>query len=283
VTRIRVTVDDRTHRGHAVELVADVRAERVVAAVRGDGDRGDPRGGRSGAVVVDCPTPKPVYERIGLIGPDRDMCVRRALAAAARSRGMASPVADELASVRASLSDISIPEADPESARLRVAEAADEERRLDERAATVRGRIQAFAEVGADTDDAEAELASVMESLSALRTERIAAEQALARERDRAASARRVRERRLRLRDRRDNLQRRARSALVDRLRDDYAEAVRSVPGPTPADPFDADAVTATLAVGRLASCRAPLVLDCERFPDAATAADWLDAPVVRL
>jgi hypothetical protein len=279
-----VTVDGRAHRGHAIELTAEVCAREVVAAVRGGDSRDDPGGGDgSGSVVVDCPEQGAVHERIGLITPDSAVRVRRALVAAARSRGLASPVADELAAVRESLADLSIPDADPESARQRVADVTDEERRLDERAATVRGRVQALSEVGADTTEAQAELDSVMESLSAVRTERIAAEQALARERERAMQARRERERRLRLRDRHDNLQRQARSALVDRLRGEYADAVRSVPGPTPADPFDADAVTAALAVGRLADCRAPLVLDCDRFPDAATAADWLDAPVVRL
>jgi hypothetical protein len=81
------------------------------------------------------------------------------------------------------------------------------------------------------------------------------------------------------------NLERRVRSALVDRFRDAYAAAVADVPGGSgdPGDPFDVDPLTAGLAVARVADFDAPVVVVCDRFGSAQAASRWLAAPVVRI
>jgi hypothetical protein len=52
---------------------------------------------------------------------------------------------------------------------------------------------------------------------------------------------------------------------------------------PWGADPWGADPVARALAVARVAALSAPVVLACDRFGSADAAADWLDAPVIRL
>lgn len=68
----------------------------------------------------------------------------------------------------------------------------------------------------------------------------------------------------------------------MDRLRDQYAAALDAVPGPESSGPFEAPPVTAALAVLRVARTEAPVVLETDRFPDPATAADTLEAPIIR-
>ena len=134
-----------------------VPAERVVAAVRRRrGDSGDGSDEETAVVgpdakanVVDhdvavtSPDPGSAHEYVGLVEPGMSLRSRTALAAAARSRGLSAPQDEELASVRAELADLSVPEVDTERARERVAgiESAVEAGR--ERVATVRGRLQA--------------------------------------------------------------------------------------------------------------------------------------------
>jgi|GEM_PF-271572 len=282
-----------------------VSAERVVAAVRRRrGDRvdepdeettvagPDPQADMGGPdLVVQCPDPGPAHEHVGLVEPGMALRTRTALAAAARSRGVSPPQDEELATVRAKLADLSVPEVDTQAARERLAgtESAVEAGR--ERVATIRGRLQAARDAGRETDELREELRAAARGLSEVETERAAAREELERAERRAREARDARDRRRRLEDRAANLERAARAHLVDTMREEYATAVAAVPRSGVSDerdsgsvaPFDADPVTAALAVGRVAELRAPVVLAVDRFESPNAAADWLDAPVVRV
>jgi len=287
---VTVRVGDERRRGHAVDC-SDLlpAADRVVAAVRDEtADRSD-----SAPLSVTCPTAGPVHDHVGLVSPSMTLRTRTALAAAARSRGVGTPVDDGLAAARAALADVQVPATpDLERARRRLAgtESAVDECR--ERVATLRGRIQARREDGRETTGLEGELAEATAELSEHETERAAAREALSMARREARASRDARERRRRLEDRLANLKRTARDHLVEAVRDRYAAAVTAAPGearpaddgsPADADPFAVDDVTAALAVARVADVRAPVVLACDRFADPAAAAAWLDAPVIRV
>ncbi|PSP91510.1 hypothetical protein BRC87_03010 [Halobacteriales archaeon QS_4_66_20] len=209
---------------------------------------------------------------------------RTALARAARSRGLETPHDDALASVRDRLAATSVEEGDITSRRRAVAEAATETERLRERVATVRGKLQAAREHGGDAAAVSEELASAVRQLSETETDSLAARQRFERVREHARERRDRRERVRKLEDKLANLERDARAHLVEQLADRYADAVADAPGAEQvADPFDADPVTAALAIGRLASLSAPVVLACDRFASAAAASRWLGAPVVRV
>lgn len=213
-----------------------------------------------------------------------------------------------------------------DEAKRRVADADERERALRERVSTRRGRLVALRERMAGDDDdataadatgrrgstsdsgtaadgdsrdtdghdrhdplAEAEAAyrAAVRELSEVETERIAAEQRLARLREIARETRDDRGRRLELEDRVANLERRVRLSLARAVYDEFATAVEQVPGTgdagdEPGD-YEGDPATAALAVVRVASLSAPVVLAGRRFPDAVTARTRLDAPVIRL
>ena len=333
---VRVAVDGTTYAGRALNLSnvgtpADPDLDPTAGDERGDDGRDDAersddgRGGdghddergldpeavgravRGGAgpVDVDCPEPEPVHEYVGVVRPGMGLSTRTALAAAARSRGLAAPHDEAVASVREELAGLSVPDAgaeagvSPAAARRRLAGTEREVERLRERVATLRGRVQAAREAGHDPDEVQAELTEAARALSEAETERAAAREALDRAEERAREARDARERRRRLQDRAANLERAARAHLVDRLEDEFERALDALPAeggrsrpaePAPSrpdspdrDPFDADPVAAALAVARVADLRAPVVLACDRFETPEAAADWLDAPVVRV
>lgn len=259
-------VGGETWCGAVVDLRgADVDEAAVVGAVRG----------QSSPAGVHCRPPQAVHDRAGYVRPGMGLATRTALAAAGRSRGLETPRDDELAAVRDRLA--ALDDGPPESPASTTAPAADRER-LRERVAELRGRVQALEANGGDANSEREALRDAARRLSELETERVAAEErrSLVRER------RDRRERRLRLEDREANLARAARSDLVDELADEYAAAVDSL-APDVDEPLDADPVTAALAVLRVASVTAPVVLAVDRFEDPAAAAAWLDAPVVRL
>ena len=278
--------------GRAVDLRdCGVEPARVVAAVR-DGTGADDGGSaddRAGGPVVDCPRPRPVHEHVGFVRPSMSVRVRTALAAAARSRGGEAPQDAEFAAVREELADLTVPDPpDLAGPRERLAGTDDAVDRIRERVAALRGRVQAGREAGRDVSDLEAELAEATRELSERETERAAAREAVERAERLARESRDARERRRRLEDRRANLERRARAHLVERIRDEYERALAAVPG-GPAetergdDPFAVEGVTAALAVGRVAEFRAPVVVACDRFAGPETAAEWLDATVIRV
>lgn len=257
--------------GDAIDLSGgDPDPARIVAAVRTDQS------------AVECPTPGAVHDHVGLVVPDRTFQRRAGLAAAARSRGSTAPCRDELERVREGLAEVDPPAVGLDELRERVAEAGTERDRLRERVAAVRGKVQGLREAGVDASGAEAELAETAATLAETETRRAAAEQAFEHARRRAREARNVRERRLRLEDRAANLERSARAWLADEIRPAVDRSARATPGGT-ADSFaDAGPVTAVLAAARVAEVDAPVVLACGRFPSAAGAAEWLDAPVIR-
>lgn len=251
----------------------DVSVTAVVAAVRGE----------ESPIDIEAPEPGPVHECVGYVRPGMGLSTRTALAAAARSRGLSAPQDEQLAAVRAKLSSLECPSISTRSERRSVSEQGTETARLRERVAELRGRLQAVRELDGDTEALEADLAAAVRNLSEAETKQVAARERFDAARTAAREARDVREQRMRLEDRLANLERAARSHLVEQLEDKYVEAVAAVPGAQPATPFEADGVTAALAVGRVATLAAPVVLDCDRFDSAEAAAAWLDAPVVQL
>ncbi|GAB7091724.1 hypothetical protein JCM18237_19950 [Halorubrum luteum] len=219
--------------------------------------------------------------------------LHRELAAAARSKGYESSVATEIRAVSESLATIDVPDVDLEAARARVAAATGEEDRLKERVATARGEVRARRTVEADTDDALAALEDAAAALSDAQTERVAAEQALERQRELARTARDARERRLRLQDRRANLLRRARRELSRKVYPAFRDALavtsggdRPDTGSRPTE-YDGPALPASLAAVRIAELSEPVVLSeraVETLSRASNAAPelLLDAPISR-
>ena len=283
------TADERLA-GRAVDLRERagsgnrVDPSAVVAAVR-RGNEGESDGAGEDGIVVDCPTPGAVHEHVGVVAPGIGLRTRTALAAAARSRGLSAPQDEKLASVRSALADVEVPAVDTKAARERLAGTESAVASARERVAELRGRVEAAREAGRNTAALRDELAAAARDLSERETERAAAREALDRAERQAREARDARERRRRLEDRAANLERDARAHLVDAVRDEYASAVSGVPGSNPAgegDPFDADPVSAALAVARVATLRAPVVLTVDLFEGPRAAADWLDAPVIR-
>lgn len=219
--------------------------------------------------------------------------LRRELAAAARSRGYTSSVRDECRRLREEIESIEVGAVDLAAARRRVAAASGEEERLKERVAALRGDVRARRAVEAETEEALADLETAAAELSNAQTERIAAEQALERARERAAAARDERERRLELRDRLGNRRREARRGLVADVYPAFRGALAAVPGVRPAtagasaSEYDGPPLAASIAAVRLADLDAPVTLGAEaahwlavrgaRAPEAV-----LDAPVVR-
>jgi hypothetical protein len=271
---MKISYEGTVLRGRALDVRGlDVSARDVVAAIREE----------ASPVAIDAPTPGEIHERVGRVRPGMGLQTRTALAVAARSLGYSAPQDEEIAAVEAKLSAVSRPSVSTRAARKAASDRGSETERVRERVAELRGRVQAARERGEEPTELEAELATAVRELSEVETAAAAARETLVAAREDAREARDARERRMRLEDRRANLERAARAQLVERVDGAYADAVRAVPGPTPADPFDADPVTAALAIGRVADLAAPVVLECDRFESEGAAASWLDAPVVRL
>ncbi len=271
-----VVVDGTPHVGRALD-VRDTghSAETVARAIRGEET--------VRVSVAGVGDPGPLFERVGVVRPDRSVRRRAVLAAVARSLGRRAPEDDARERVEAELASLSAPETGFAAARERVATAGRERDRLRERAAMLRGRIQALRDWEVDATDALAEFRSVARSLSEAETERAAAIQALDRDHAQARTGWDARARRLELRDRADNLARRARAWLADGVRDSVNRAVRLVPNADATGIPDAPPDVLSLAAVRVGTARVPVVLACDRFSSSAAAADWLDAPVVRV
>jgi hypothetical protein len=258
-----VRAGERTWCGSVADLRdADVDSDDVATAVRG----------ADGPVQVHCPTPGPLFDRVGHVHPEMGLRIRTALAVAARTRGLTPPQNAEIERLRAERDEIAIDEqalqhADPPD---------DDPRALRERVAELRGRIQALEASDRDASDEKAELRQAAARLSEAQTTRIAA----AETRRDARTERDRRERRLRLEDRIANRERDARSWLVERVREPYERVVFALdPG---ADPFDCPPPIAALGILRVADQRGPVVLATDQFPSPAAAASWIEGPVVR-
>jgi hypothetical protein len=290
---MRVELAEETRTGRAIDLrewsrsesrTPDLDTAAVLAAIRADDRRAEERRRSDCLLAIDCPTPGRAHEHVGAIRATMDFSLRPALAAAARTRGHAPPQADDLAAVRDRLDALDPPEIDLRAARRRVAETGDAADEAREEVAALRGRVQALRDTGGDHEVAESELSEATRRLSAVETERIAAEQALARARDRAAQNRERRRERLRLEDREANLRRDAREHLAGVVRGSFEEAVEDVPASIEPP------VSTALAVVRVADLDAPVVVargvdsfGADAFGGIEALSRWLDSPVVRI
>lgn len=307
-----IRVDGATYRGDGVDVHHDVTPSMLVEAIRSACESNRHLEARTTAVedrhyesrtttgigadtcetvAVRCPRPGPGHGPLAVIpGP---FAVRMCLAAAARSRGYSTSVDDEIAAVRRELDSLSIPTVDLESARRRVADVRGEVTRLRERVATLRGRLQAHRTLEVTPEEIEVEYRDAVTTLSAIETEEVAAREELACAEQRAQKARDVRNRRIRLQDRLENLHRRARALLTERVSHAFRHAVTAIPGPSNHSgtsvedsllDFDGDRLTASLAAVRIADLSAPVVLSLvpPRFETAHDAASCLQGPVIR-
>ncbi len=276
---MKVETESGTFRGRAIDLSGESTAPKdVVAAVRSN--IGSER------ISIDCADPGPAHEHVGWITSEMAIRLRPALAAIARSLGMDAPQDGKIAHVEERMCSLDIDDVSLRAERRRVADASGSEIRLRERVAALRGRVQALREVEGSSDNAESELRSVTQELAETETKRIAAEQTLEAARGRQQYARDTREQRLRLRDRKANLERRARRHLVRQVHERFVTAIEAVPGQgrtmTPGT-FEGDSVTAALALARVARIRAPVVLASDRFDTAEAAANCLHSPVLQI
>ncbi|WP_144925436.1 DUF7856 family protein [Halorubrum salsamenti] len=242
------------------------------------------------ATALELPIPEPTAV-IGRVPTESSL--RRELAAAARTLGLASSIAEELIEIRDRVAAIEVEPVDLDAARRRVATASGEEDRLKERVAALRGGVRARREIEAETDEALGDLESAAAELSAAQSERIAAEQALQRARERAADARDARERRLELRDRLRNRRRDARRELAREVYPAFRDALSVVPGADPdnagVEPaaYDGPPLAASLAAVRISDLGGPIALGAEAvkwIADRGEAApeSVIDAPAVR-
>ena len=275
-------IGDVVRRGRVVSVKQDVDQTAVAAAVRADD--ADP----DAPVAVTARSQTTVHEQVGCIHPGMGLRTRTALARAARTRGLTTPHDDQLQETRESLAALDMEDESTASYRRELAETTADIERLQEEVAAARGRLQARREQGLDTTAAAEELEDAIRRLSEAETSASAIRQQLDRARAAARGRRDTRDRRLRLEDRVANLERRARAHLVDQLHEAFATTVPEVPvseADTPPDgnAFETDAVTAALAIARLAVLSAPVVLDCDRFDSPVRAYEWLDAPVIYL
>ncbi|WP_380679317.1 hypothetical protein [Salinigranum sp. GCM10025319] len=288
---VAVTLDGRCRRGRALDLRGLGLAPETLVRTVHEASTPGPTVSPPPRVRVDCDAAGLVHTHVGRI-PPQTFDLHGALVAAARSRGVVVPAVRLLERARTELRETGgdAVAVDRRAAKRRVADAGSEERRLDERVASLRGRLDALREVGADAstvEAVEAELADTVGKLTEVETERIAAEQQLGQIERATRTDRDRRQRRLRLADRVGNLQRRVRRDLVERVYGDFAVAVEALPGD--ADPgsspsaYAGDPTTAALAVASIARTDAPVVLTADRFGSPAEAATRLDAPVLRL
>ncbi|MFC6787017.1 hypothetical protein ACFQFH_14365 [Halobaculum halobium] len=248
-----------------------------------------------------------------------------ALAAAARGRGRDHRADDdrerlrsELDAVSATLDAAGDASEALASARRRAAAADSDVERLRERAATLRGRLTqaregtgpTSADLGRSGDPADSadpdgdaatveslrdDFAAATRALTEAETERVAAEQALARATERSRSVRDARERRLRLRDALANRRREARRDLARAVYPAFSDAIsafRSDVAGHAGDPvsggigdgpgeFEGDAVVAHAAAVRIARRSDPVVVAADCFPGREVAREWLGSPVV--
>ncbi len=273
-------VDETVTCGRAVALDALADPRTVARAVR-DGEATDAQT----TIRVRARRPHPVHERVGCLHPEMGLHVRTALAEAARARGLSTRFDREIRKLNKRLSNLFIESVETTDERRAVAAASTTTEQLQEEAAEARGELIARREGDGETNAVAAEFREVARDLSEAETTAAAARQNLARRRREARAARDRLERRLELEDDLANRRRQARAALVDRVRGAYESTVARVPGgpESVTDPFDVDAVTAALAVARLAAFDAPVVLGCDRFSTPRAASAWLGAPVIRV
>jgi hypothetical protein len=280
---MRLRIGRETFDGPAVDLPMAVSPARLAAAVRtGEAHLPDGR-----VLSVTAPTPHPLHERLGIVRRGMGLRTRTALADAGRTRRLATPHDHAIARAEAALATPPDPVPEATAERKAAADAGADIHAARERVAELRGRVQALRERDLDAADLEARLREATKALAEAETEARAATQRHERAVATARERRAARTDRLRREDRLANRRRKARAHLVDRLRDEFERALQNLPdGPSTAtvrtDPFAVGPVSAALAVARVATLRAPVVLAADRFDSAAAAWAWLDIPVIR-
>jgi hypothetical protein len=236
---------------------------------------------------VCAPQPGVVHEHVGVIRPGTTLALRPALAAAERTRPGTVDGVEALADARESLAAVEVPSVDVAGARERVAAARDAAEAVQADVAAARGAVQAREAFAEDVDAGRDRLRAAVATASERETELVAAEQALARERERAREARDARSRRLSLEDRVGRLERDVRANRVRAAWPAFRAAVGAIPGGDEGDvgaepeAFAGADATAALAVARVANVSAPVVVAVDRFDAAADARRVLGAPVV--
>ncbi len=237
-------------------------------------------------VTIRSRPPGPVHNRVGVVREDRTYPIRAALAAAARARGHTAPQDETIARLREEIA--AIDPSPPATADLRRDLAAA---RVDnteyERLAALRGAVRALRDRGLDDDAALERFHAAVAEISDRETDRLVTEDALEASRERRRAARDRLERRLRLSDRVENLERAAREHLAAVIAPTFRRALTAVPGtcnpgPTPGT-VAGDQTTAALAVCRIAPPGAPIVVATDRFPTPTAATACLDAPVLMI
>lgn len=219
-----------------------------------------------------------LYRHVAVIAPGLSLSRRAALVATARSLGVETSVDAAIRETEVELESISEPVAPRADVRRRVAETDADLEAKRERVATIRGRLQ-------ETDDEsiEAEYLAAIRSLSEAETEHVAATEALEAARERARAARDVCDRRLRLEDRRENLERTARAERVAAVTPAVETALSDLPCCRVESFEDTDPVSAALALVRVGRIETPITLACRRFPDRESAERWLGSFVYRI
>ncbi|WP_049969139.1 DUF7856 family protein [Haladaptatus cibarius] len=285
---MKVRINGETLTGRAIDLREwSVTPIEAVAAVQENVEADD------GSLTVDGPEPRPVHKHVGLIEPKLSLAVRPAMASAARSNGLSAPQDEEIAILTKKMNSFDVRDVSLRSKRRRVADASGSETELREQVAALRGRVQTLRETDMDTESAESRLREATQKLSEMETERIAAQQALEQAQKRLHSVRDERAEHLRLRDRKENLERDARKYLAQQIREEFVSAVSAVPRDENGErqmtdsarpgQFEGDSITAALATARIANIQAPIVLSCGRFETAKSASDCLDTPVLQV
>jgi hypothetical protein len=286
-------IGDVVRRGRLITVEQSVDPAAVVAAIR-DADSGseepiaETAGDPERRIAVTAAPPQAVHEHVGYLRRDMGLQIRTALARAARSRGLTTPYDEDIQETRDALDSVT-GESDPvEPYRRKLAATKAETAQLRERVAAARGRLQAKRDDDCDTEAAVADLEAAIRRLSEVETSVVATRQQLDRARTNARERRDRRERKRKLEDRVANLERDARSHLVERLREEYETALSRIPEHTdiasvPGDPFAAAPLPAALAIARVADLSAPLVLACDCFTSPDEASKWLDTPIVQI
>jgi hypothetical protein len=274
-SRTGAAVDCRDREASGDAFAAAVRASGVISTTE------------ERQLRVRAPQPGVMHEHVGVIRPGTALALRPALAAAERTRPGTVGGVESLADARESLAAVEVPDVDVAEARERVATARDAAEAVRADVAAARGAVQAREDLGEDVAAGRDRLRAAVATASERETELVAAEQALARERERAREARDARTRRLALEDRVGRLERDVRANRVRAAWPAFRAAVAAVPGGDEGDvgrepeAFAGGNATAALAVARVADVSAPVVVAVDHFDDAGNARRVLDAPVV--
>lgn len=219
-----------------------------------------------------------LYRYVNLIAPGLSIPRRAALVSTARSLDITTSVDGSIRETKVELRSVPGPVNSRADVRRRVAESAADLEAKRERVAMIRGRLQ-------ETDDGsiESEYRAAIRTLSEAETEHAAAAEALEEARTRARAARDILDRRLRIEDRLENLERAARAELVATITPAVETALSNLPGRNVESFEDADSVSAALAIARVGRIERPITLACRRFSDRGSAERWLEVPVYRL